>query len=468
MTDKPKPWSVKGISPEGRQLARQAAQAAGMPIGRWLDTVIHQQAGAPIILDKHSPSRAEDSIQAVVNKLSGKIDDMTLRLALVQTGRGLPAEDIAQLERLRIGGTFEYAGEDIDPVPVIAAQAQTERARRPRRGWRLGLIAVLLLIGASSSYIAISGAVTVPPTGLTSFISQINASVAPALRDLGFAGPAPAQKAIADAGEIPNAPLSRISLRDRRPVPGMDSRAQDGDIAAQYQLARAYADGHSRPRNDAKAAHWLTQAANQGHVQAIYELATAYQDGRGVPASAAKAAAWYHRAAEKDHRSAQYALGLAYAEGDGVTRDYTKATAWLERAATANRADAQFALGLLHERGFATEASIESAHRWYKAAAANGFPQATKRAADLVERHGSIPSSPPRPVRDSAAVTEIQQLLTDLGFDPGPVDGRIGKKTNAAIRLYQATLGLKIDGRPTDHLLTHLRTVTGTDIASSS
>ncbi len=468
MNDKPKPWSVKGISPEARKLARQAANQAGLPIGRWLDTIIQQQAGAPISVDPAktaSPSGgAEARIEDLVATLSGKIDDMNVRLALVQAGRGLPAEDIALLDRMRTGARFEYEEEFDEPMPVVAATAEPEQAPRSRHGLRYAAFCTLLLMGLGSSYIAVSGALVVPPAGLSNTISQITATVGPALRDLGFSGQAPVQPAVA-SNDLPEPPMSRVNLRQGQPARSLEGRAQDGDASAQYELARAYAAGKDRQRSHAKAAHWLKLAANQGHTQASYELGNAFADGRGVPTSAHRAAAWYGNAADKGHRSAQYALGLAYAEGNGLPRDYAKATSWLERAARAGRADAQFALALLHERGFASNASIEAAHRWYKSAANNGFPQAAQRAEALMQQPDGIPLTPPRTVSDRASLTEIQQLLTDLGFDPGPVDGRVGNKTNTAIRLYQATLGLKVDGEPTDHLLAHLRTVTGDETA---
>jgi hypothetical protein len=34
------PWSVKGVDDEARQIARDAAEAAGMPIGAWIDRAI--------------------------------------------------------------------------------------------------------------------------------------------------------------------------------------------------------------------------------------------------------------------------------------------------------------------------------------------------------------------------------------------------------------------------------------------
>ena len=42
--------------------------------------------------------------------------------------------------------------------------------------------------------------------------------------------------------------------------------------------------------------------------------------------------------------------------------------------------------------------------------------------------------------------TVIQEILTDLGYDPGPVNGVQGDQTTAAIKAFQADRGLKVDG----------------------
>jgi membrane-bound lytic murein transglycosylase B len=50
-------------------------------------------------------------------------------------------------------------------------------------------------------------------------------------------------------------------------------------------------------------------------------------------------------------------------------------------------------------------------------------------------------------------VEKIQGLLTDQGFDPGPIDGVIGLQTRQAIKEFQRTVKIPADGHPTPELL---------------
>lgn len=57
---------------------------------------------------------------------------------------------------------------------------------------------------------------------------------------------------------------------------------------------------------------------------------------------------------------------------------------------------------------------------------------------------------------NQSAVYRVQGALARLGYDPGPVDGAMGPKTEAAIRSYQRDHNLLVDGRPTMELAQHL------------
>ena len=55
----------------------------------------------------------------------------------------------------------------------------------------------------------------------------------------------------------------------------------------------------------------------------------------------------------------------------------------------------------------------------------------------------------------------IQTGLSELGYDPGPVDGKVGQKTQDAIRDFQRDRALVPTGEPSSEILTELRKVTG-------
>jgi outer membrane protein assembly factor BamE (lipoprotein component of BamABCDE complex) len=62
------------------------------------------------------------------------------------------------------------------------------------------------------------------------------------------------------------------------------------------------------------------------------------------------------------------------------------------------------------------------------------------------------------PKKPNAQYTrEAQQLLTDLGYDPGPVDGDYGRRTADAVKAFQRDVGTTQDGWIDEDLLSTLR-----------
>lgn len=57
--------------------------------------------------------------------------------------------------------------------------------------------------------------------------------------------------------------------------------------------------------------------------------------------------------------------------------------------------------------------------------------------------HGLLPKRKPRVTMDPS---DIQRALVFLGYDPGPVDGVLGPRTRAAIKMFQYDRGLVVDG----------------------
>jgi osmotically inducible lipoprotein OsmB len=54
--------------------------------------------------------------------------------------------------------------------------------------------------------------------------------------------------------------------------------------------------------------------------------------------------------------------------------------------------------------------------------------------------------------KSRTSVKRIQMALAKLGYNPGPVDGKMGKRTAAAIRQYQEKNKLLVDGQPSPEL----------------
>lgn len=84
--------------------------------------------------------------------------------------------------------------------------------------------------------------------------------------------------------------------------------------------------------------------------------------------------------------------------------------------------------------------------------AANAAPLQVAQAEPAAET--ARPAETPRPTQEQVART--QQALTDLGYDPGPVDGFMGPATAAAIRAYQKSIGVEETGQVSEPLLAAL------------
>ena len=68
------------------------------------------------------------------------------------------------------------------------------------------------------------------------------------------------------------------------------------------------------------------------------------------------------------------------------------------------------------------------------------------------------PPFQPRKAYNAALMRRIQDGLATQGFYLGPIDGQFGPKTEAAIRAYQASAELPIDGIPSEQLAIDLET----------
>jgi TPR repeat protein len=228
--------------------------------------------------------------------------------------------------------------------------------------------------------------------------------------------------------------IARASTPAQRPdAKTIETAAEAGDAAAQYELGDLYAAGEGVVQNELLANQWYQKAAEQGHVEAQYQLGRRIYEERGSPhdwdaarrwlemaarqghlpahhrlarlldlsGGNAEAARWLESAAKLGDESAQYELATRYAKGEGIPQDQTQAAHWfrqaadqgniqaqylagklspnpaeaaayLERAAEQGHLHAQFDLGLAYQLGRGVAPSAEKAMHWYGQAFSQG------------------------------------------------------------------------------------------------
>lgn len=109
--------------------------------------------------------------------------------------------------------------------------------------------------------------------------------------------------------------------------------AEKGFAKAQYRLGRCYAEGKSVIRNDAEAVRWYQQAADQNFVKAITELAWRYYDGRTFVRDRVAAVTLFQRVSDQGSTSALCGLGYCLLNGgDGVMQDMAQGVHLLRMA----------------------------------------------------------------------------------------------------------------------------------------
>jgi peptidoglycan hydrolase-like protein with peptidoglycan-binding domain len=70
--------------------------------------------------------------------------------------------------------------------------------------------------------------------------------------------------------------------------------------------------------------------------------------------------------------------------------------------------------------------------------------------------------------KEGSTVKAVQQILADLGYAPGPVDGAPGEATTRAISIFQRDRKIAETGRITPELLRELKRVTGRDLTKTA
>lgn len=226
--------------------------------------------------------------------------------------------------------------------------------------------------------------------------------------------------------------------------------AELGDGSAQQEVAYSYAVGRGVAKDPAKSIPWYRKAADQGVTVAMVNLGRRYQSGNGVDKDMKEAGDWYEKAAKAGNAEAYSGLGFMYKFGHGGRpKDIAEAIRLFRKGIDAGEPYGYYNLGLLYEEGTGVIKDRNEAIRLYRKALA-----IAPNMDWAIERLKTLKVPP-------YDLAEIQRLLSNRGYDPGPADGKMGSKTRQAIRLFQKQVGLPQTGNASVELAQKLKSSDG-------
>jgi uncharacterized protein YbaP (TraB family) len=229
--------------------------------------------------------------------------------------------------------------------------------------------------------------------------------------------------------------LGQSSLNDLKATSGIEA-FEHGDYAKALEI-------------------WLGQA-EKGDKEAQFYLGYLYDSGQGVKENNATAASWYSKAAVKGQSSAQFNLAAMFVNGDGVVRDQVLAYMLFDLAADLDPDGARERNELIP---YMTPLQIARANRLARLARRGDMAALLTQMESAAFTDTETPTSANWDIwteRDLIAMA--QRALGELGYDAGPSDGLMGKKTRAAIRAFQEESGVERDGQVSKSLLAALYT----------
>ena len=333
------------------------------------------------------------------------------------------------------------------------------------------------------------------PEGFDSRFGDVPATPPPS----GFTpppAPAPTGATMAALDATPSAPPETSAMSETASATGsaigpqkLREAAAAGDPAAAFEVAARYAEGNGVQPDLAKAAEWYRRAADAGIAVAQYRLGSLYERGQGVARDLATAVTWYQRAADQGNVGAMHNLAVMMSEGVDGAPDHAKAFDWFLAAANCGVKDSQYNLGVIYARGLGPGQNLVESYKWFAVAAAGGDADATLRRDevakvlspdDLAKARAAVQAWRAKPVISEAntvatpaggwqgpsgGVTEadrralvkkIQTLLAEQGYDPGPLDGFEGPKTQEAVKAFQRKIGESETGQISGDLVAAL------------
>ncbi|MGA7572797.1 MAG: tetratricopeptide repeat protein, partial [Terriglobales bacterium] len=164
-----------------------------------------------------------------------------------------------------------------------------------------------------------------------------------------------------------------VTSNEKAWAESLKRKAAGGSAEAQYELGRAYIEGHVFNQNVGEAVKWTRAAAVQGLAKGEVNLAVMYSEGRWVPRDYAQARVWNEKAAAQGDARAEYNLGVLYAYGQGVKKDLPQGIQWYAKAAEQGHQMAAYNVGVAYSQGIGVPIDEVKGYMWQLLACHFGF-----------------------------------------------------------------------------------------------
>lgn len=204
----------------------------------------------------------------------------------------------------------------------------------------------------------------------------------------------------------PNAPPESPKIAQIR------TRAQQGCVREQIELASAYLTGNGVPQSSGEAARWYLKAALSGDPGAENEMGYFYLSGIGVPKDADRAMRWFQLASAGGSVWAKVNLGVSYFRGQGVKRDVVAARHYFQEAAGLGVGLGATYLGVMDYLGVDGPPDKTSAQRWFQMGAKLHDPEAAYDLAVLIYQGDAA-------TRDTEKALALLRFSAGKGYVPG-------------------------------------------------
>lgn len=209
--------------------------------------------------------------------------------------------------------------------------------------------------------------------------------------------------------------------------------AEKGSAKGALAVGRLLEKGLTGEAEPKAARKYYERAAEGGSVAARLRLGAMLSEGVGGPKDLKAAAAEFEVAITAGSPEGAFRLGrLHHGGGEGLKQDCAKVRELYEKALEGYEGGAAWGLGVLHLEGCGVSRDRAKAIAYFRRAAVQDY----QAALDQLEGMGLTPFSP----------KEIQELLDELGYKAGPVDGHVGAATRGAIRKFQNDSKVPVTG----------------------